>query len=673
MTGDACGGHSEADMTKWPLAGVLLAVGLGVSLVAGGQDQPTFRVETRVVEVDVFVTDSQGRFVRDLTGDDFEILEDGERHAVSSWTLVDLPVEEVWAHAARGVTVDADVTTNAAEGRLYVMLLDSPGLHVELCAMVTREQMFRFTQRVGHQFVDEFLGPHDRMAVIHVQGGDGQALTGNRRLIKAAIDRLRPDMDAVTLEMEGVRRPSVAGPLGGMGLPSGSRAQQYCDMQKLLNSYHALEATAERLGAITGRRKAILWVNGRIPFDPVDECAEDDSIGAPMLAARYRDALRAATRHNVAIYPIDSIGLTADPNPRTPEPGRALKRMAALRTVAEDTGGEAIVNTNNFGAAYEQVVRANSTYYLLAYHPQRDHRDGRFHSITVRVNRPGVTVRARRGYIAPPADGPVERSPAADALAALASPLAANGLGLRLFAAPFRGTGREASVLLGGEVHGVSTRAGSAPRVELAYLAMDADGRTRTAPPLTMSVVRGGAADAGSADLHFTDRLVLPPGRYELRMVVHQPGGATGSVVTHLEIPDFTREPLAMSGLVLAAAGTDGPVLYGDARLESLLGMQATTLRRFSEADVVTAFAEVYTDARTGEADLRVQAKLSKGSGAPLRSVAAARVSGGPDRVAYTAELPLTGLVAGDYVLTLEAHAGRRTVNRRVPIAVVHR
>jgi hypothetical protein len=77
MTGDACGGHSEADMTKWPLAGVLLAVVLGVSLVAGAQDQPTFRVETRVVEVDVVVTDPQGRFVRDLTGDDFEILEDG--------------------------------------------------------------------------------------------------------------------------------------------------------------------------------------------------------------------------------------------------------------------------------------------------------------------------------------------------------------------------------------------------------------------------------------------------------------------------------------------------------------------------------------------------------------------------------------------------------------------
>jgi hypothetical protein len=68
--------------------------------------------------------------------------------------------------------------------------------------------------------------------------------------------------------------------------------------------------------------------------------------------------MRAATRHNVAIYPIDSAGLTADPRENPPD--RPLKRIAALRAVAEDTGGEAIVNTDNFRAAYEQVVRANS-------------------------------------------------------------------------------------------------------------------------------------------------------------------------------------------------------------------------------------------------------------------------------------------------------------------------
>src|SRR5678816_4686940 len=83
---------------------------------------------------------------------------------------------------------------------------------------------------------------------------------------------------------------------------------------------------------------------------------------------------------------------------------RGTKRLdlqGALRVVAEDTGGEAIVNTNDFVKGFARIVRDNSTYYLLGYSPRTEHVDGRFHSITVRVKRSGVSVRARRGYLAP--------------------------------------------------------------------------------------------------------------------------------------------------------------------------------------------------------------------------------------------------------------------------------
>jgi len=166
-----------------------------------------------------------------------------------------------------------------------------------------------------------------------------------------------------------------------------------------LNTYRAIQDLSERLGAMSGRRKAILWVGGQLQFNPVSgPCAQPDprnlcaiprSAGA--LLAAYRDAIGAATRNNVAIYPIDPSGMTT-------ELGLGeLERMAALRTVAEDTGGIAVVGTNNIAAQYQAIVRDTSTYYVIGYAPATAYRDGKFHAIQVRLKRPGLTVRARKG------------------------------------------------------------------------------------------------------------------------------------------------------------------------------------------------------------------------------------------------------------------------------------
>jgi VWFA-related protein len=150
------------------------------------------------------------------------------------------------------------------------------------------------------------------------------------------------------------------------------------------------------LAPVTGRPKAIVWMGGQVRLHDV--------------GPDYREAIRAATRHNVVIHPVDPNGLPVGLNgrPITGEgnrgfldsPGSELTRLGALRGVAEDTGGIAVVNTNNFSGGFERIVGYSSTYYLLGYEPAVNYQDGRFHSITVRVNRPGVSVRARRGYFA---------------------------------------------------------------------------------------------------------------------------------------------------------------------------------------------------------------------------------------------------------------------------------
>src|SRR6185503_3275185 len=101
----------------------------------------------------------------------------------------------------------------------------------------------------------------------------------------------------------------------------------------------------------------------------------------------------------------------------------SLESKAGVRVLADDTGGDGLLDTNNFTDGFQRFVKDNSSYYLLAYAPTVEHRDGKFHPLTVRVNRRGLTVRARRGYYAPDSDAP----PVPDSeLAAVAEGLSAN-------------------------------------------------------------------------------------------------------------------------------------------------------------------------------------------------------------------------------------------------------
>jgi hypothetical protein len=85
---------------------------------------------------------------------------------------------------------------------------------------------------------------------------------------------------------------------------------------------------------------------------------------------------------------------------------------STLRVLADDTGGDVIVDSNNFSGGFQRFVRDNSSYYLLGYVPTVEHRDGKFHDLKVRVNRRNVTVRARRGYYAPEPDAAAAPAPA---------------------------------------------------------------------------------------------------------------------------------------------------------------------------------------------------------------------------------------------------------------------
>jgi VWFA-related protein len=586
--------------------------------------------------VDAFVTDGRDEFVRGLTKDDFELLEDGRPQAISDFRFVDIPF--ALSETARESRVPADVVTNVGERRAYVLLIEPGGGPPQLI------------ENVARQLVDELLGTGDMMAVIHPQGSmtHAQAFTSNKALLYQSIRELP-------------RSVGIDGMLDAI-----------CGSLRFRNSFRAIEELAERLGQISGRRKAIIWFNPRLMQDPLEDpdCWE----GSPPFI--YRDAMRAAIRNNVAVYPINPLPSRVGLASHSSE----FKMNSAMRGVAEDTGGISVVSTSNFSRAFAAIARDNSTYYLLGYYPSTRWRDGRFHTITVRVKRPGVTVRSRRGYSAPEPDGPDIRPTAApdglapEAARALRSALPTNGLTMTVFATTFKRREGGGSVLLGAHLHGADLKLDADDQIVLSHLTIDTRGKIFTAPRSTFTLnlhesTREGVSASG---FRYVERLDLPPGRHEVRLMAHQPGGATGSVVTHVEVPDYTRGPLHLSGIVLGSTQAAlHRALRGDEALATVLPSGPTALRRFSIGDTLTAFAEVYTEARTKPEDIRLTSTVTRVRGGRVRSDTATRVRSEPGLAAYTAVIPLSMLAGGDYVLTFEARAGRRTATRQLPFTVV--
>ncbi len=132
-------------------------------------------------------------------------------------------------------------------------------------------------------------------------------------------------------------------------------------------------------------------------------------LAAEDLEQDFRTLLQRANRANVSFYTVDPRGLVVfdeDLSLRratniTADRARLGSRQTALRELAENTDGIAVLNTNNIDAAMQRMLADIDSYYLLGYYSTNTKLDGRFRKLTVRAKRPGVNIRARPGYLAP--------------------------------------------------------------------------------------------------------------------------------------------------------------------------------------------------------------------------------------------------------------------------------
>jgi VWFA-related protein len=669
---------------------------------------PTFKAEVEYVEVDALVTDSRGQFVRDLKKEDFQVFEDNQRQTISTFSLVDIPIEKLDRPLYAAAPIEPDVKSNERpfDGRVYVAILDD--LHTDVHRTVN-------VKNAMHMFIERNLGENDLMAVVQTGGRTdaAQEFTNSKRLLLAAVDKFmgRKLVSATVARNEQYFRQ--AGVVGGRVSDPDEQERAY-NAQSTMRS---LKQIAEWMSGLRGRRKTIIYVSEGIDYDITDVIRQYDAPSnlAGMLIDDIRQTINAAARSNVSIYAIDPRGLTnlgdisigvggwadaqggagaTDPDAPTPDStGIGLRGLQNelflsqmnLRALAEETNGYAAVNSNDFAGAFDRIVRDNSSYYVLAYYPPQSKRDGKFHRIQVRVSRPGVTVRARRGYVAPRVRSISTRatpgagsSPAVTE--ALNSPIGVSDLAMRVFAAPFKGTAPNASVLFGVEMSGQDLSLDSGAKVEIAYFAVDASGKTKAGKTetVTLNLRPESKVRVAESGLRFMGRLDLAPGRYTLRVASRDvTGGKVGSVSYDLDVPDFAKSQFSMSGIAIASmSGSALMTVRPDDQIKAVLPAYPTALRTFPQNDEMALFAEIYD--RPGQphaVDITAIVRSDEGTVVfkneeERQSSELQGVSGG---YVYQTRVPLTDLEPGLYVLTLEARSrlgDHPTVTRQIPFRI---
>jgi VWFA-related protein len=378
--------------------------------VAGIQ-KPNFTVRVELVTTDVIVRDSKGQFVPDLAKNEFEVYEDGVKQDIVSMDLnrggrhTNLVAPPPVA-AEEGILIPVSHAPADTAGRILIFFIDD--LHLE----------FRNTARIRKLLEDmqKTLIHDGDMFAIQTTGPSSVAvdLTYDTKRFAESIKRISGS------EL----KPSeiINGPESADG-PSEVRYRAHV-------AFSTVNDLLTTLDQVRNRRKALIYVSDGYDFNPFEQSrqGEDpngiyegrtgvnraDTQGDPWaqqgqqfadadLVHELADLTRTANRANVTMYTIDPRGLVGgsdlDEQVDPTEWNDYLhKSQDSLRVLAEQTGGIAVVNQNNFTKSLQQIDAETSDYYMLGYYSKNPDPMKRYRAIEVKVTRPSMTVQARKGY-----------------------------------------------------------------------------------------------------------------------------------------------------------------------------------------------------------------------------------------------------------------------------------
>jgi hypothetical protein len=217
--------------------------------------------------------------------------------------------------------------------------------------------------------------------------------------------------------------------------------------------------------------------------------------------------------------------------------------------------------------------------------------------------------------------------------------------------------------------------------VELSLLAVDQSGKAKDGAHDTLELrLKPETHDLVSrSGIRYARRLALPPGRYQLRVGARESGGGhLGTVLYDLEVPDFTKPDLAMSGLLLTSR-TAGriPSMNPDPELTQVLPSPPVVFREFPQVDVLSLYTEIYDNQSRTPHRVAITTTLTSDDGRVLFTEtderSSAEIKGPTGGYGYAASIPLAEVPAGRYVLEVQARsllADGPTVARQLELTV---
>lgn len=701
-----------------------LALGLCALAAAANaqQEQPpeqadeVLRISTELVQTDVMVFDKQGHFVENLQRDQFELKIDGKLQPISFFERIKAGSinEDAQLAAARGEVRSNSTaqgttaaTSQATEtvvpldrGRVVIFYIDDLHLSTDSVKRV-RDMLLRF--------IDEEMGQNDQAAITSASGQIGflQQITGDKTALRAAAQRLAP-RSILTRDFE---RPPMS---EQQALNIERYNQDVIDyfVDKLLQDNPQLPRQAA-IQAVHGRAQTILeqtagltantlltlnnlirsmaQVTGRkLLFFISDGFLIDDQTSN--VTSSLRRITDSAARTGVVIYSIDARGLMSgvtdasaagdvDSTHRLTRQGggEISATQMALRSLAADTGGRALLNTNNLNAVASTALKETSIYYLLAWRPETEGQENKFRKIEVSVKgRPELTVRVRKGFIEQD-EKPEVRRGATEATAeetqssnerlllkALQSrsPLATLPTYLFVNYAEDASAGSYITISVepdSAALNFAATDGKPLALVDVGGLVFNDQGKVvssfqtqlRITPPVRKEEARP------KRGVVYSYQTKLRPGLYQVRVAARDSkSGRIGSAIQWIEIPDMASRRLLLSSVAIGERALE----TNEARknVEDAADVFISVSRRLSRNSRLRFSTYIYNAARGSNSenapDVALQAQILRDN-QPVLTTALSKVEtkGVQDlaRLPFAAEIPLESMPAGRYLLQI--------------------
>jgi VWFA-related protein len=376
--------------------------------------QPTFRVSVDLVTTDVIVRDQKtDQFVADLKAGEFEIFEDGVKQNIASLVLTHggrvynvqspppAPVQE-------GIILPRNRPTNDAAGRVFLLFIDD--LHLDFRSTPrTRDLLKRMMRLLIHE--------GDMFGIVSTgHSSISEQLTYDRQILESAISRVTGG---------GLRPKEIIEGMQGAQGPTELRHRAHVAFSTAYDLMRNLEK-------LQNRRKAVIYLSSGYDFNPFETSRLDEQarrmhvesadlqsdpffrtqqssqlLSEADLVRELAELTRAANRANATLYTIDPRGLVAGPDMDDEVPTQewntyVRETQDSLRVLAEETGGIAVVNQNDFDKALKRIDAETSDYYVLGYYSSNPDPLKRVRRLEVKTTRENLNVYGRTEYVLRP-------------------------------------------------------------------------------------------------------------------------------------------------------------------------------------------------------------------------------------------------------------------------------